>query len=100
MRRGIHNVRFDFPGGPASIAFSLMDHWFQVDRLAPATDPTREGCTSLGFLAAHTDTTRLGLLVTDDEVAPCGDPVAFVERVGKEIVPRLADLDPAAGGAG
>ena len=81
MRVGIHNVRFDFPRAPGSIAptlaataraaeqvgvsgFTLMDHWFQMDQMAPATDPMLEGYTSLGFLAGQTETMRLGLLVT------------------------------------
>src|SRR5215207_2873330 len=81
MRVGIHNVRFDFPGAPQSIAptlaataraaedagvsgFTLMDHWFQMDQMAPATDPMLEGYTSLGFVAGHTQTMTLGLLVT------------------------------------
>jgi F420-dependent oxidoreductase-like protein len=81
MRVGIHNVRFDFSAAPDSIAptlaataraaeevgvssFTLMDHWFQMDQMAPATDPMLEGYTSLGFLAGQTHTMRLGLLVT------------------------------------
>ena len=81
MRVGIHNVRFDFPGGPASIAptlaataraaedagvstFTLMDHWFQMDQMAPATDPMLEGYTALGFVAGLTERMTLGLLVT------------------------------------
>jgi F420-dependent oxidoreductase-like protein len=81
MRVGIHNVRFDFPGAPQSIAptlaataraaedvgvvgFTLMDHWFQMEQMAPASDPTVEGYTTLGFLAGHTESLRLGLLVT------------------------------------
>jgi F420-dependent oxidoreductase-like protein len=81
MRVGMHIVRFNFPGSPGSIAptlaataraaeeagvaaFTLMDHWFQMEQMAPATDPMLEGYTSLGFVAAHTETMRLGLLVT------------------------------------
>jgi F420-dependent oxidoreductase-like protein len=81
MHVGIHNVRFDYPRSPESIAstlaataraaeevgvagFTFMDHWFQMDQMAPATDPMLEGYTSLGFVAAHTKTMRLGLLVT------------------------------------
>jgi F420-dependent oxidoreductase-like protein len=81
MRVGIHNVRFDFPDVPGSIAptlaaaarvaeevgvsgFTLMDHWFQMDQMAPATDPMLEGYTTLGFLAGQTQRMRLGLLVT------------------------------------
>ena len=41
-----------------------MDHWFQMEAFAPATEPMLEGYTTLGFLAAHTDTITLGLLVT------------------------------------
>ncbi len=78
---GLHLSSFNWPGQPQSIAsilaataaaaeasgiaeLSLMDHWFQMDQLAPASDPMLEGYTSLGFLAAHTSTMRLGLLVT------------------------------------
>jgi probable F420-dependent oxidoreductase, Rv1855c family len=81
MRVGIHNVRFDFAGAPESIGptlaatartaeeagaagFTLMDHWFQMDQMAPATDPMLEGYTSLGFVAAHTQRMTLSLLVT------------------------------------
>src|SRR4051794_7780264 len=41
-----------------------MDHYFQMERMFPATDPMLEGYTTLGYLAAHTATVRLGLLVT------------------------------------
>ena len=81
MRVGIHAVRYATPGGTASIAptlaataraaedagvsrFTLMDHWFQMEHTAPATDPMLEGYTSLGFVAAHTHSMQLGLLVT------------------------------------
>jgi F420-dependent oxidoreductase-like protein len=43
---------------------SLMDHYFQMDQTAPAEDPMLEGYTTLGFLAANTETVRLSLLVT------------------------------------
>jgi hypothetical protein len=36
---------------------------------------------------------RLG--VTTVDLMPTGDPVVYVERVGAEIIPRLAELDPA-----
>ena len=81
MQLGIHIVRFDFPGNPESIgtmladaatatetaganSLTLMDHWFQMDQMAPAEQPMLEGYTTLGFLAAHTTSVRLGLLVT------------------------------------
>ena len=41
-----------------------MDHWFQMEQMAPAQDPMLEGYTSLGFLAGVTEKITLGLLVT------------------------------------
>ncbi len=81
MKIGLHIVTWDWAGGAASIGptlarigeaaedagltdISVMDHWFQMEALAPATEPMMEGYTTLGFLAAHTETIRLGLLVT------------------------------------
>lgn len=81
MRVGLHIVRFDWQGEPGSIApvlaevatvaeeggisaLSVMDHWLQVDALAPVDSPMLEGYTTLGFLAALTDTVRLRLLVS------------------------------------
>jgi F420-dependent oxidoreductase-like protein len=81
MQLGIHVVAFDYPGGAKAVAptlakvgevaesigashLSVMDHWFQMDQMAPAEDPMLEGYTTLGFLAARTSTIRLGLLVT------------------------------------
>jgi len=81
MKIGLHIVTWDFPGGPVAIGptlaaigaaaeeagvsdISVMDHWFQMEALAPATEPMMEGYTTLGFLAANTETIRLGLLVT------------------------------------
>jgi F420-dependent oxidoreductase-like protein len=81
MRLGIHFSNFTLPGGPAGLApalaataraaeeggcttFTLMDHWFQMESLATSQDPMLEGYTALGFVAAHTVTMTLGLLVT------------------------------------
>jgi F420-dependent oxidoreductase-like protein len=80
MQLGIHVVSFtDQPTdaiGPtlartgeaaeaAGVAtVSLMDHYFQMDNFFPAEDPMLEGYTTLGFLAGHTSTVRLHLLVT------------------------------------
>jgi F420-dependent oxidoreductase-like protein len=81
MQLGIHFVNFALRGAPASIAptlaetariaedggastFTVMDHWFQMEVMAPATDPMLEGYTTLGFLAGQTRRMRLGLLVT------------------------------------
>lgn len=43
---------------------TLMDHYFQMDQTAPASDPMLEGYTTLGFLAGRTERLKLGLLVT------------------------------------
>jgi F420-dependent oxidoreductase-like protein len=43
---------------------SFMDHYFQMDWMAPAEDPMLEGYTALGFVAGATTTLRLRLLVT------------------------------------
>ena len=81
MKLGIHFANFTLPGGPAALApalaataraaedggvsaFTLMDHWFQMEQLATAQDPMLEGYTALGFLAGQTERMTLGLLVT------------------------------------
>jgi F420-dependent oxidoreductase-like protein len=45
-------------------ALSFMDHFFQMDAMAPAEDPMLEGYTALGYVAAVTQSLRLRLLVT------------------------------------
>jgi F420-dependent oxidoreductase-like protein len=79
MRVGLHVATF--PDQPGSIAPTLaaiaaaaeaggvseltfMDHWFQLEGLGGAEQPMLEGYTSLGYIAAHTRSIRLGLLVT------------------------------------
>jgi F420-dependent oxidoreductase-like protein len=81
MRLGVHLVNFSLPGGPASLGptlaatartaeeagvdnVSLMDHYFQLDFLSNAREPMLEGYTALGFLAAHTSSVELQLLMT------------------------------------
>ncbi len=81
MRIGLHLVSFDFPGGPAAIGpavaevgraveeagfdnLSVMDHFLQLEFMGPPTSNMIEGYTTLGFLAAHTTTVELQLLVT------------------------------------
>jgi F420-dependent oxidoreductase-like protein len=81
VQLGIHVPNFKVVGGTAGIApelvhigeaveaagvswLSVMDHYFQMDRMAPAEDPMLEGYTALGYLAAHTSSVELGLLVT------------------------------------
>lgn len=81
MRIGLHLVSFDFPGGPAAIGpavaevgraveeagfdnLSVMDHYLQLEFMGPPSSHMIEGYTTLGFLAAHTTTVELQLLVT------------------------------------
>src|SRR5262249_36469681 len=76
-----HIMRFDWAGGPPRIGpgvadlaeraeamgvrtVSFMDHFFQMDWMAPAEDPMLEGYTALGFVAGRTERLRLRLLVT------------------------------------
>ena len=81
MDLALHVADFTPFGPPAAIASGLtaaaraaeqagfttltvMDHYFQMDQMAPATDPMLEGYTTLGFLAGQTERLQLGLLVT------------------------------------
>ncbi len=81
MNLDLHVYRFDWAGGPSAIGpgvadlaqraealgvrtLSFMDHYFQMDRMAPAEDPMLEGYTALGFVAGRTERLRLRLLVT------------------------------------
>lgn len=81
MRIGMHLVSFDFPGGSATIAptlvsvaraaeeagldnLSCMDHFFQLGFIGPAEGAMPEGYTTLGFLAAVTERVELQLMVT------------------------------------
>lgn len=82
MRIGLHVVNFSFPGGADSIGtelaqigdaveqagidnLSVMDHYLQIPAVSKDPhSPMLEGYTTLGFLAAHTRTAELQLLVT------------------------------------
>jgi len=80
MRFGLQINQFTWPGGAAAIGPTLarvgraaddagfdsiwvMDHFFQIRGLGPPEAPMLEGQTALGFLAAHTERARLGLMV-------------------------------------
>ena len=80
MRFGLQINQFTWPGGPAAIGPTLarvvrtaddagfdsiwvMDHFFQIRGLGPPEAPMLEGQTSLGFIAAHTERARIGLMV-------------------------------------
>jgi len=81
MKLGIHFANFTLPGGSEHLSstlaataraaedvgcstFTMMDHWFQLEKFATARDPMLEGYTSLGFLAGQTQRITLSLLVT------------------------------------
>lgn len=81
MDIGLHIPHFAWRDGTAGIAptlgavaeradaagfasISVMDHWFQMDQYAPATDPMLEGYSTLAWLAAKTSNVQLRLLVT------------------------------------
>jgi len=81
VKLGLHYWNFSTPADPGLItatltdtavlaeqvgftSFSVMDHYFQMEAMAPADEPMLEGYTTLGYLAAKTDRMTLGLLVT------------------------------------
>jgi len=82
MDLGFHVPVFDIDGGTTAIAgelarvgaaaegagatwLSFMDHFFQIEPTGlPAESNMLEGYTTLGYLAAHTSSIPLGLLVT------------------------------------
>src|SRR5215470_11821831 len=81
MDLDLHCSRFEWAGSAADMgpgvatlartsesvgvrALSFMDHFFQMDRVAPAEHPMLEGYTALGFVAGCTSRLRLRLLVT------------------------------------
>jgi F420-dependent oxidoreductase-like protein len=81
MRVGVHINRFGHPGGGPALGaelaaagaaaeaagvswLSVMDHYFQMEFNGGAEEPMLEAYTTLGYLAGHTSTLRLGALVT------------------------------------
>jgi F420-dependent oxidoreductase-like protein len=81
MQVDLHVSRFEWVGPPtrtgpalAELAqraeavgvrtLSFMDHYFQMDWMAPAEHPMLEGYTTLGYVAGRTERLRLRLLVT------------------------------------
>lgn len=80
MKFGLQINQFTWPGGAEAIAPTLariartaddagydsiwvMDHFFQIRGLGPPEAPMLEGQTALGFIAAHTQRARIGLMV-------------------------------------
>ena len=81
MRFGFHFFDFSIPGEPSSIAptfrraaleaeqagaswFTVMDHYFQMEKYRTAHDPMLEGYTALGFAAGITERIKLGTVVS------------------------------------
>jgi F420-dependent oxidoreductase-like protein len=105
MKLGLQIVRFDWPGGPASIGPKLaeiaraadeagfaslwvMDHFFQIARmLGPVDAPMLEAYTTLAYLAAVTRHIRLGAMVT-----------AVIYRQPGLLVKEVTNLDLLSGG--
>src|SRR5512139_1617150 len=80
MKVGLQICSFTWPGGAAAIGPTLarvarqadevgfdsiwvMDHFFQIRSVGRVEEPMLEGMTALGFMAAHTERARLGLMV-------------------------------------
>jgi F420-dependent oxidoreductase-like protein len=80
MKVGIQIPSFTWPGGPEAIGPTLarivrqaddvgfdsiwvMDHFFQIRGVGKTEEPMLEGWTTLGFMAAHSQRARLGLMV-------------------------------------
>ncbi|SCF08175.1 probable F420-dependent oxidoreductase, Rv1855c family [Micromonospora coriariae] len=81
MKLGLHYWSYSTPAEAAAIAptlteaattaeqagvasFTVMDHFFQMEAVAPAEEPMLEAYTTLGFVAAKTQRMTLGVLVT------------------------------------
>jgi F420-dependent oxidoreductase-like protein len=80
MKVGLQINSFTWPGGPEAIGPTLarivrqaddlgfdsiwvMDHFFQIRGVGRPEEPMLEGMTTLGFMAAHSQRARLGLMV-------------------------------------
>lgn len=80
MKFGLQISSFTWPGGAAELgptfarvvraaddagfdSIWVMDHFFQIRGVGKPEEPMLEGNTALGFMAAHSDQARLGLMV-------------------------------------
>ena len=80
MKFGLQISSFTWPGGPEQLAPTLarvvrtaddagfdsiwvMDHFFQIRSIGRPEEPMLEGMTALGWMAAHSERARLGLMV-------------------------------------
>ncbi|MCW3840559.1 LLM class F420-dependent oxidoreductase [Micromonospora yasonensis] len=81
MRLGLHYWNFSTPADPSAMAgvlaetariaeqagvsaFTVMDHYFQMEFTTSAEEPMLEAYTTLGYVAAKTERMTLGVLVT------------------------------------
>jgi F420-dependent oxidoreductase-like protein len=81
VKLGLHYWNYSTPSDPTQIAptlaetarvaeragfstLTVMDHYFQMDRVASAAEPMLEAYTTLGHVAARTERMTLGVLVT------------------------------------
>jgi F420-dependent oxidoreductase-like protein len=80
VKFGLQVPSFTWPGGTSELGPTLarvvrtadevgfdsiwvMDHLFQIRSVGSAEEPMLEGWTALGFIAAHTQKARIGLMV-------------------------------------
>jgi len=80
MKIGLQISSFTWPGGDARLGQTLarivrtaddvgfdsiwvMDHFLQIGSVGKPEEPMLEGMTALGFMAAHSERARLGLMV-------------------------------------
>jgi F420-dependent oxidoreductase-like protein len=81
MRLGLHYWNYSTPSDPTRMAatlaetarvaeqggfsaFTVMDHYFQMEQAGSAAEPMLEAYTTLGYLAGQTERMTLGVLVT------------------------------------
>ena len=89
MKFGLQINAFTWPGGAAEIGPTLaritraaddagfdsiwvMDHFFQIRGGGPPEAPMLDGLTALGFMAAHSEKARIGLMVGGIHYRPPG----------------------------
>jgi F420-dependent oxidoreductase-like protein len=104
MKLGLQIPSFTWPGGTERIAPTLarigaaaeeagfsslwvMDHFFQIEMVGKLEEPMLEGYSALHFLAAHTRSIRLGVLVT-----------GVIYRYPGILVKTMTTLDVLSGG--
>jgi hypothetical protein len=112
MDAGLHFRHFTNPGGDAVIAplladtakvaddagfalFTVMDHFFQMERMWPAEEPMLEGYTALAYTAAHTSRIQLATLVTG---VTYRHPGLLAKTVTTRAAPRVLETRPSGRG--